>query len=355
MRSRLLTALLIPTLLLITSPSSAFAQSAGASADAALAKQVVDAENAWAAAFQACKPDALNALTTEDFTYTDFNGMTYSRVWFMKTAKDCTHNVVRIEPMQISINDGDKAAIVLSRYHQFVNDKPVAVYHLTHILVRDNGTWKLAHHHSTVMQSQAGPAGDQYGLPNSGKAFTQLVGGPSTRTAPPFSPQIARFVSKVSPSPAASRVEVEKLVMDAAYTYANTFQNCRTGAFEKVVGHDYFITGFNGMTYTRIWMLKGTDDCYHSLQRIEPLQLRLYGDGTAILLARYHQIVSDRAADLRHLTLTLFREDGVWKVAHHHSTTFNENVGSAEGKLFYSEGGDSTLNGIPMPNKVLKR
>ena len=36
----------------------------------------------------------------------------------------------------------------------------------------------------------------------------------------------------------------------------------------------------------------------------------------------------------------------------HYSTTLNENVGSSEGKLFYSEGGNSTLNGIPLLNWV---
>src|SRR5262245_20468062 len=97
--------LLLASALLLAGSFPTFAQSSG-TADAAVAKQVIDAEHAWAAAFQGCKPDALATLTTDDFSYTDFNGMTYSRAWFMKTARECTHNVVRIEPMFVNIDDG---------------------------------------------------------------------------------------------------------------------------------------------------------------------------------------------------------------------------------------------------------
>ena len=343
--------------LLLVCPLGVSAQSSSSLTDAAVAKQILDVEQAWAAAFQACQPDAVDKLTTADFTFTDYNGMTYSRHWFLTSAvTGCTRNVVRLEPMQVTINDNDNAAIVLSKYHQFVNDEPVPVHHLTHVLIREGDAWRVAHHHSTVMMSQAGPSGDQYGLPNSGKAFTQAVGGPSTRSgaaAPP--PGVARYRGDPARNPKADRITLEKQALDAALTYANLFQNCRTSDLDKILSQGYLISGFNGMTYTRTWMLEGSDDCYHDIQRIEPLQLRLYGENTAILLGRYHQFVFQRATDIRHITVVAFREEGTWRVAFHHSTTFNEKLGSAEGKLFYSEGGDSTLVTLPFPNRVLPR
>ena len=118
--------------------------------------------------------------------------------------------------------------------------------------------------------------------------------------------------------------------MNAALTYASAFQNCQTSRVDRLLSTNYLISGFNGMTYTRAWMLDGTEECYHDLQRIEPLELRLYGEHTAVLLGRYHQFVAGRAADLRHVTLVLFREGSEWRVAYHYSTTFNEKVGSPE-------------------------
>ena len=336
---------------LLAAPVAAAAQAGASSSTSEAASQVTAAETAWAKAIQGCNADAASNLTTDDFSYTDFNGMTYTRTWFLKMVKACTQTLVRIEPMYIGLHDSDRSALVLSKLHTFEKDAPVEIRHLTHILVKENGTWRVAHHNSTVMRGQAGPAGDQYGLPNSGKAFTQLTGGPSTKTAEGFSPTVTRGPAAGEVS-SAGRIATEKDVIDAAYTYASSFQNCQTPTVDRLLAKDYLITGFNGMTYTRIWMIKGTEDCYHDLQRIEPLQLRFYGDNTAILLARYHQFASNRAADLRHLTLTMVREDGEWRVAHHHSTTFNENVGSAEGKMFYSEGGNSTLVTLPYPNRV---
>ena len=45
------------------------AQSNNIETEDALAKQVVEAEQAWAAAFQSCDADALTTLTTEDFSF----------------------------------------------------------------------------------------------------------------------------------------------------------------------------------------------------------------------------------------------------------------------------------------------
>lgn len=315
-----------------------------ASGPAVLARPVVDAESAWAAAVQSCKAEAAAALITEDFTFTDYNGMTYSRAWFLKRVRACAHTLVRIEPMHVSLHDGDRAALVLSKYHQFAGAEPVDIHHLTHVLVKEDGAWKVAHHHSNVMRAGAGPA--------TGKAFVQLTGGPSTKEPEGFTPTVARFDGPLGPPLSGSPILREKDVMDAAFTYASAFQNCQTPRVDRLLAKNYLITGFNGMTYTRAWMIDGTEECYHDLQRIDPLQLRLYGENTALLLGRYHQFVNNRAADLRHLTMLLVREGGEWRVAFHHSTTFNENVGSAEGKLFYNEGGDSTLNSIPYPNRV---
>jgi len=329
--------------ILLLTASSAAAQNPSTS-DAALAEPVIAAETAFAKAFQDCDRAAADSLTTKDFTFTDFNGMTYSRTWFLETVEACERTLVRIEPMHVSLNDGDRSALVVSKYHQFVDNEPMPIHQLAHLLVRDEGTWRVAHHHSTVMQSGAGPS--------DGKAFTQLQGGTSSNTPEGFSPTVARYTGvagDVNPDPIAT----EKAAMDAALTYASAFQNCQTRRVDRLLSTDYLISGFNGMTYTRPWMLDGTEECYHDLQRIEPLQLRLYGEHTAVLLGRYHQFVSGAAADLRHLTVVLFREGGEWRVAYHYSTTFNENVGSAEGKLFYSVGGDSTITSIPFPNRIV--
>ena len=91
--------LLMASVLLLTSPFAAFAQSNSPLSDSALAQQVIEAEHAWANAFQGCDPDALDTLTTDDFTFTDGNGMSYSRLWFMRTAAACERKVVRIAPM----------------------------------------------------------------------------------------------------------------------------------------------------------------------------------------------------------------------------------------------------------------
>ena len=326
--------------------TSAFGQASGAAAQAALVKQIVGAEQAWASAFQSCRPEALDSLTTDDFSFTDYNGMTYSRTWFMKTAKQCERTVVRIEPMQVTINDNDGAAIVLSRYHQFFKDQAQPVHHLTHVLVKQDGAWRVALHHSTVMLTNAGPP--------TGKAFAQLAGGPSTRTAPAFEPLVARMVNDPAKNVAVDRVAMEKQAVDTALTYVSLFQNCRTADLDKVMSRDYLISGYNGMTYTRKWMVEGSDGCSHDVQRIEPLQLRLYGN-TAILLGRYHQFLNNQPLDFRHVTVVVFREESVWRVALHHSTTLNEKLGSAEGKLFYSEGGNSTLVTLPFPNRVTPR
>lgn len=332
-------------------PLLAAAQTGAGAPIADAATPVAAAERAWATAVQGCNADAAGTLVTDDFTYTDFNGMTYSRAWFLKMVKACAQTTVRIEPMYIGLHDGDSSAIVLAKLHTFEKDTPVEIRHLTHVLVKENNAWRVAHHHSTVMKSNVGPSGDQYGLPMGGKAFTQLTGGPSAKAAEGFSPTVTRGpVGGAAARP--GRIATEKDVMDAVYTYASSFQNCQTPTVDRLLAKDYLITGFNGMTYTRNWMIKGTEECYHDLQRIEPLQLRFYGENTAILLGRYHQVANNRAADLRHLTLVMVREGGEWRVALHHSTTFNENVGSAEGKLFYSEGGDSTLVSLPYPNRV---
>lgn len=347
--TRLCTALFIGTVL--STSTLGYAQP---SAAASTAKAVIDAEHAYAAALGRCDSDELARLITDDFTFTDFNGMTYARHWFIGKPNACARSVARIEPMQVTLSDGDRTAVVLSRYHQFLKDAPEPVHHLTHLLVNQNGAWRVAHHHSTVMRSNLGPAGDQYGLPNGGKAFLQLQGGPSTKTAPAFEPTVVRSALGAGASPSSAPGSADKPAVDAALIYANLFQNCRTAELDRIMSPHYLITGFNGMTYTRRWMAHGSDDCYHDLQRIEPLQLRLYGN-TALLLGRYHQFVSGKPADLRHLTMVLFREEGRWRIALHHSTTFNEKVGSQEGKLFYSEGGDSTLVTLPFPNSVVPR
>jgi len=342
---------IVMTALLAAAPLAASTQTVPVASTTDAAQLVVAAESAWAASIQSCNAETTGALITEDFTYTDFNGMTYSRAWFLKMVKACTQTLVRIEPMYVGLHDGDRSAIVLSKLHTFEKAAPIEIRHLTHVLVKENNTWRVAHHHSTVMKSDVGPGGDQYGLPRGGKAFAQLTGGPSTRTPEGFLPTVTRGPAAGAVS-TAGRIATEKDVIDAAFSYATSFQNCQTPTVDRLLARHYLITGFNGMTYTRIWMIKGTEDCYHNLQRIEPLQLRFYGDNTAILLGRYHQIANNRAADLRHLTLVMVREDGEWRVALHHSTTFNENVGSAEGKLFYSEGGNSTIVSLPYPNRV---
>ena len=81
--------LLVAIVLLLTTPFGAFAQRGGAPSDSALAQQVIDAEHAWANAFQGCDPGALDRLTTDDFTFTNFQGMTDSRQWFLNTAEAC--------------------------------------------------------------------------------------------------------------------------------------------------------------------------------------------------------------------------------------------------------------------------
>ena len=156
---------LVASALLLASPWGTFAQSANE-----LAQQVVDTEHAFAAAFQSCDPDALDKLTTEDITFTDYNGMTYSRHWLMTQAEACSRGVVRLEPMRVTLNDGDNSAIVQSRYHQFVDDEPLPVNLLTHVLIRRDGVWRVALHHSNVMM-KSGSLGNQYKLPNSGEAF----------------------------------------------------------------------------------------------------------------------------------------------------------------------------------------
>ena len=157
-------------------------QSSSSEPESALTKQVIEVEQAWAAALEACDTDVLASLITDDFSFTDYNGMTYSRHWFLETSvPKCARNVVRIEPMQITFNDGDNAAIVMSKYHQFINDTPEPVHQLQHVLVRHGGTWQVAHHHSAIMQDIG---------PEIGKAFAQLGEGASTRKAPVFEPGI---------------------------------------------------------------------------------------------------------------------------------------------------------------------
>ena len=323
-------------------------QSSSSEPESALTKQVIEVEQAWAAALEACDTDVLASLITDDFSFTDYNGMTYSRHWFLETSvPKCARNVVRIEPMQITFNDGDNAAIVMSRYHQFINDTPEPVHQLQHVLVRHGGTWQVAHHHSAIMQDIG---------PEIGKAFAQLGEGASTRKAPVFEPQIARYSGDVTKNPPADRVASEKEAVYTALKYVNLFQNCRTAHLEDVMSEGYLISGYNGMTYTRQWMVDASDACYHDLQRIEPLQIRLYGDNTAVLLGRYHQYVGGQPYDLRHITVTLFREEGgAWRVAHHYSTTFNEYAGSNEGKLFFSVADNSTIVSLPTPNWVVHR
>ena len=349
MRTMIVRALVVSALLLI-GMGSASAQSADA-----LAQQVVDAELAFAKAFQACDPGTLDTATTKDFTYTDYNGMTYSRHWFLTQAQACTRGVVRIEPMRVMLNDGDKTAIVHSRFHQFVGDTPLPVHQLVHILVRRDGAWQVASHHSAVMLGDALPTGDLYGEPNGGTAFAQLIGGPSTRSAPAFAHQVVRYGGDPAKNLTEDPITLEKQALDSILAYASVFQNCRTADLDKIMSPTYVISGFNGMTYTRKWMIGTSDFCNHNIQRIEPLQLRLYGENTAVLLGRYHQFIYERPADFRHLTAVAFREEGTWRVALHYSTTFNEKVGSAEGKLFYSEGGMSQRVTPPFPNWVPPR
>jgi len=334
--------------LLLASPWGARAQSAEA-----LAKQVVDVEHAYAAAFQACKPDALDKLTTKDFTFTDYNGMTYSRNWFLSEAEGCTRNVVRVEPMRVTFNDGDNTAIVQSRLHQFVGDKPMPVNLLMHVLIRRDGEWKVALHHSNVMM-KSGSLGNQYKLPNSGEAFVLNPGGgaPSTKSAPAFAHEVVRYDGDPAKNLKEDPIKLEKMALDKILEYASVFQNCRTADLQKILSPTYLISGFNGATYTRDWMIATSDHCYHNIQRIEPLQVRLYGENTAILIGRYHQFVYESPTDFRHLTSIAFREEGTWKVAIHYSTTFNEKVGSPYGKLFYSEGGMSQRVMEPFPNHV---
>ena len=61
-------------------------QSSSSEPESALTKQVIEVEQAWAAAFEACDTDALASLITDDFSFTDYNGMTYSRHWFLETS-----------------------------------------------------------------------------------------------------------------------------------------------------------------------------------------------------------------------------------------------------------------------------
>lgn len=317
----------------------------------ALAKEVLEAEQAWAAAFQSCDADALTALTTADFSFTDYNGMTYARHWFLETVEDCTRNVIRIEPMQVTLNDGDNTALVMSKYHQFINDIPEPVHQLMHMLVRHDGTWRVAHHHSAVMLP-IGPQNQPQWF-----AFEQLVDGPglSTRKAPAFEVKLARHIGDSTKNFPVDQVVLEREAVYTTLKYINIFQNCRATDLAELLSDVFLISGYNGMTYTRAYMMDAGAQCYHDLQRIEPLQIRLYGNNTAVLLGRYHQYVAGQPYDLRHITVVLFREEGVWRVAFHYSTTFNENIGSPEGKLFASYAGQSTLVSIPTPNWVVPR
>ncbi len=330
---------------------NALAQSNNVETDDDLAKQVVEAEQAWASAFQNCDADALTTLTTPDFSFTDYNGMTYARHWFLETAADCTRNVIRIEPMQVTLNDGDNTALVMSKYHQFIDDTPEPVHQLMHMLVRHDGTWRVAHHHSAVMLP-IGPQNQPQWF-----AFEQLVDGPglSTRESPAFEAKFARHIGDPTKNVPVNQVVLEREAVYATLKYINIFQNCRAADLEELLSDIYLISGYNGMTYTRAYMMDAGAQCYHDLQRIEPLQIRLYGNNTAVLLGRYHQYVAGQPYDLRHITVVLFREESIWRVAFHYSTTFNENIGSAEGKLFASYAGQSTLVSIPTPNWVVPR
>ena len=156
--------------LVLAGSCAAFAQSAGVSPKNAAEKQVIDTENAWAAAFQGCKTDAIDKLMTADFTITGFNGISYSRAWFMDTVKACEHDTIRIEPLLVRVY-GDHAAIVISKFHQFINKKPAPLFDLTQVLVKENGTWKVALHHSTRIDEKSGP--------QVGKLFPGLKGGES--------------------------------------------------------------------------------------------------------------------------------------------------------------------------------
>ncbi len=104
---------------------------------------MIEAEHAWGAAFQNCQTDAIDALIMPDFTMTGFKGVTYSREWVMNVVEDCTYDIIRIEPLSVKVY-GDSAAIVISKCHQFINENPVPLFDLTHVLVRSDGTWQVA-------------------------------------------------------------------------------------------------------------------------------------------------------------------------------------------------------------------
>ena len=162
----------ISTCLLVASAGPLAQSGDSPSTDAALEQQVIEAEHAWGAAFQNCQTDAIDALMTPDFTMTGFNGITYSREWFMDVVEDCTHDVIRIEPLSVRVY-GDSTAIVISKFHQFTNENPAPLFDLTHVLVRSDGTWQVALHHSTMINENVGPA--------DGQVFPGLAGGPSTK------------------------------------------------------------------------------------------------------------------------------------------------------------------------------
>lgn len=74
----------------------------------------------------------------------------------MDTVKECHHDAIRIEPLLVRVY-GDHSAIVISKFHQFINKKPAPLFDLTQVLVKENGAWRVALHHSTRIDDTSGP------------------------------------------------------------------------------------------------------------------------------------------------------------------------------------------------------
>ena len=190
--------LLLASVLLLTSPFAAFSQSNSSLSDSALAQQVIEAEHAWANAFQGCDPDA-DTLTTDDFTFTDGNGMSYSRLWFMRTAAACERKVVRIalkpfQPSTLRQHLGATTSRGITRCHR--RRATSTEHHLSHQIVRQNRRWKVEPRACARPRSckiQLRPVSEQYVL-TARREGVRAVAGCVLRHAakPAFEPMVAR-------------------------------------------------------------------------------------------------------------------------------------------------------------------
>ena len=144
--------LLLGCVLLAT---AAVAEDATVQSDKTAETRIIALENAWNQAQLNHDARALDALITDSFVYTDYDGTVMDKRKFLADAKDASYHATLVANQSVKVYIYQAAAVVTGTYHTKGTYKGRPFEHwgrFTDTWLKENATWQCVASHTNLIK-----------------------------------------------------------------------------------------------------------------------------------------------------------------------------------------------------------